>query len=166
MWRKIAAGIDKVSVYSNYLAMLAILGMAFVQVYDVSTRGLRLGIIPGIYEVGAWLLCMCTFFCLSHSWQEGAHVKVTLVYDRFGRRTRKIIDVASRLLALIVFGVIGWQGLLQTMISMRMHERSFNLSFPIQLSWIRLLVPIGSFLFCLVLIKEILVLLSMKVGER
>ena len=154
---KVEVKLDRVVYIFNEIAIWAVALMAFIQLYEVVTRITGFGVFTGAYEFAEWLLVLCTYFCLTYAWRAGAHIKVTILYARYRPRMKEVADQIIRFLALMVFGVIMWFGFVEVIHSKETLEYLPGATIPIPLYWARLFVPIGSLLFCLMIITEIIV---------
>lgn|GEM_PF-4922194 len=97
-----------------------------------------------------WVVCLAWAFTTTVM----GHAKLDLLVARFNPRAQRLIDLTTTSIALIVFALIGWQGIDMVNSSLKMGrlvDIIFIPIFPFQI-----VVTIGAFFNCLVLIMQII----------
>ena len=85
------------------LAGLFILATAFIIVYEVVMRGLFHAPTEWVLEVSTYLIIMAGFFGLAITFREKAHVRVDLLAGRISGRARRLLELVTNFLAILLF---------------------------------------------------------------
>ncbi len=93
----------------HYVAGLALMGMLFLTVADITGRSAFRNPVPGTVEVTSLVLVLVVFLGLAHSEDEGDHITVDLIYERVGPRFRLVLDVFADIIGVIVLGYMAFQ---------------------------------------------------------
>lgn len=65
--------------------------------------------IGGVVEIASWLAAIVTAFSLGTSQINKVHVHIDLLFNKFGRRTQKVVSVFCNLLAIGFFSMLMYQ---------------------------------------------------------
>ncbi|MBA7639663.1 hypothetical protein ES703_47323 [subsurface metagenome] len=142
----------------RFLAIVAgsiiLVGMMLLVTSDVIGRFLFNSPIHGTMEVIEFMMIGLLYFTLAHTQAIKAHINVELLTSRFSPRARLICEIITYFVGLIVFALITWQGAASAAEAWRIGEITFGvIEFPIFPA--KVLIPIGSFIFCLRFILDI-----------
>jgi len=94
-----------------------------------------------VVELSGFLLVGIVFMGGAFILQEGAHLRVDILYSRFGRRTRTWIDLLACVVALPFLGMLAWQSAKLAWKAWASGEVSIVMRWPLYLP--ELLVPVG-----------------------
>ena len=83
-----------------------------------------------------------------YAYLHDAHVRLDAVYERFSRRSKAIADVITSWFSFLFLGILIWKGGVMAWDSFVTMERSPSAFAPL-LFPLKMLIPIGSFLFLL-----------------
>lgn len=147
-------GVKTTSGVLMYIGMGILLVMMFLGSADVLGRYFFNKPISGTFEIFEILLPGIVLLALADTQLAGGHITVGLLYTRLTPRTRVRIDFVTRLVLLVLFGLITWQGINAAMIYWEQHRAIPNIRVPMYLP--QLLVPIGALAICPVLIIQML----------
>jgi TRAP-type C4-dicarboxylate transport system permease small subunit len=137
-----------------YVCVILLLFMLLLGVADVMGRYLFRKPIIGTLEAFEILLPAIVLLSLAYTQRSKGHITVDLFISHLPPKARAILGFATTSWAIILFGLIGWQGIVLSL-SYRETERVItNIRVPMFLP--RLLVPVGAFAMCLVLIVDLL----------
>jgi len=90
---------------------------------------------------------------LAHTQGLKAHIRVDMLVSLFSPRARLICEVITYFLGVTLFALITWQSLASAIQAWKIGETTFGLIlFPLFPA--KVLVPIGSLIFCLRLILD------------
>lgn len=137
-----------------YVCVALLLFMLFLGVADVMGRYLFRKPIIGTLEAFEILLPAIILLSLAYTQRNKGHITVDLFVSRLPPKARALLSLATTGWAIVLFGLIGWQGVLLSL-SYRETERVItNIGVPMFLP--RLLVPVGAFAMVLVLVVDLL----------
>ncbi len=60
-------------------------------------------------ELSGWLLVICTFSALGDALLHGDHIRVTLLSDRLGARTQRMLQVAGAVVGALLTALLAWR---------------------------------------------------------
>ena len=146
--------VKRISRVTNSVGVGILMVMMFLTAGDVCLRYFFSRPIQGAYELNEFMLVVVVFFGLAHTAVEGGHVSVGLVVSRLPQRSQAFFEVITNLLGLVLFVLITWRALVQTMILWESNARSGVLSIPS--APFQLIVAFGSGVLCLVLLLNVL----------
>lgn len=141
------------------LALVILLLMMFLTVGDVVGRYLvgRLPFfqpIPGTYELTEFMLVIMVFTALGYAQIRKDHITIDALVSRFSIRTQSVIDSITYLFSLALFSLVTWQS---AVFAYRLFlERDVSGILMVPIYPFVIVVAIGSFLFCLVLLLNLL----------
>ncbi len=121
---------------------------------DVLGRYIFNAPLQGTNELVEFLMVGLFYFTVSHAQALRTHIRVEFLLVYLSPRLRTKLDIFCHSLGLLVFALIAWQSWRAALQAWKLGETTFGLIlFPLFPS--KILVPIGSFLFCLRLAKDI-----------
>ena len=150
------AGLDRVTRLFWFSAGALITVMAFVTGYGVFTRYVLRNPDPYTYEIDSILMVACVLFAIAYTQKLGRHLRIDLL-DKYYSATAKeiLLEVISPLIGLTFCVVLTWKTADSALNALQNSEITRSTwiipTFPI-----RLLIPIGTGLLCLILISQIL----------
>jgi TRAP-type C4-dicarboxylate transport system permease small subunit len=130
------------------ISVALLVPMMFLVAGDVIGRYIFKSPIPAVFEINSnFLMVIVVFFPLAYVHRHGEHVFVTLFTEKFPPRIKAALDTFSVTLGAVVFGLIGWYGVIFALKATKVREYSPGIvDLPVWISkWI---VPIGAFAFC------------------
>ena len=137
-----------------YVSAALLLVMLFLGIADVTGRYLFNRPIIGTAEIFEVLMPGMVLLSLAYTQRVKAHVTVDLFISKISPRPRAIIDFAITLWAILLFGIIVWQGILMVFSYHESGRVLTNIGVPMFLP--RLLVPLGALAICFVFFVDLL----------
>jgi TRAP-type mannitol/chloroaromatic compound transport system permease small subunit len=132
-----------------------ILMMALLSTYGVGRRYLLHNPEPYSYELSTMLLVACVVFAVAGLQRHMRHLRVDFISNYFSASIQSILlNIITPILALFYVVIITWQSWENALYSMRIDELSQS-SWQEPLFPIKLFVPIGMALLCLVLMAQL-----------
>jgi len=126
----------------GWLAAVFLAAMMLLTVADVALRALTNKPIRGVVEL-VELLLACTFFlALPATFLRDEHIVVDLL-DTHASRLVPWLKRFSAALAVVMLGIITWQGWIAARDTLVFHDVTSDLSLPKLLYWIPLLLGIA-----------------------
>jgi len=152
---KFARSVDKISKAFSYVAMVALFGMMILGTADVAGRDLFNKPITGALELFEMLLPLLILFSMADTQSNDEHLTAGVIdFFHFRPETRNKIRLGVQVLLFCLFLLILWRGVGGAMFTLRSHRRISNVELPL---WIpQLVVPLGAFVMCLVLVVQML----------
>ncbi len=83
--------------------------------------------VPGAKEITESTMVLIVFGALTYAQIRRSHIRVELVHARMGPRMRAFMDVVTDLAALVFFGFLLWQAVIEAVRSWRIDETSDGL---------------------------------------
>jgi TRAP-type C4-dicarboxylate transport system permease small subunit len=150
----------------TWLAMVVLIPMMFLVPADVIGRYLLKKPIPAVFEINAYFLMVAVvFFPLAFVQQKRGHIYVNLFTQKMPERAKGVLDAFSTALGVFAYGLIGWFGLKMAIHSTEVREYvSGIIDVPIWIS--KWFVPLGAFVFCLQLIRDMVHHIHRATGAR
>ena len=153
--RIIGHGAERVSDLSLVISGVLILAMSFLSTYGVGRRYLLHNPEPYSYELSTILLVACVVLAVAGLQRHRRHLRVDFVANYFPPNVQSIfINIVTPVLALFYVVIVTWQSWNSALYSMSIGETSQS-SWEEPLFPIKLLVPIGMALLCLVLVAQL-----------
>ena len=103
------AVVRRVNRWLHWVAGVALLGILFLTVADITGRSAFNNPVPGTVEVTSLVLVIVVFLGVAHSEDMGDHISVDLIYVRVGDRAKAVLDVISDVLSVAVLGLLAFQ---------------------------------------------------------
>lgn len=157
MGRMKMAGFEKgVSIMSNILMYISgglLLIMLFLGISDVTARYVFNKAIVGTTEFFKVLMPGMVLLSLAYTQKVKAHITVDLIISMFPARAQAVIGAAVTAWAIILFGLVGWQGTALIFTYYRSGRVITNTGIPMYIP--RIIVPLGAVTICLVLIVDL-----------
>jgi TRAP-type C4-dicarboxylate transport system permease small subunit len=102
----IRGALDKFYEACGYLAAAFMVGIAVAIVAQITAR--MRGVTLDATEAAGLCLAASAFFGLAHTFRRGAHVRISLIIDRFPARFRHGIEIFNCLLGAVVVSYLAW----------------------------------------------------------
>lgn len=158
--------IENAAQIAGYLILITCVGVAL----DVACRNLFNFSTQGTVEFSGYFFVGIVFFGLPFTTQqEGGHVRITVIFDRFPTKLKKLLDVFNTLVFIgytIFLGVLSAQSALT---SYRFHTTS-RTALDVQVWPYQLFIPLGLMLttlfLCLSAFRKIGLLFGKPPAER
>ena len=146
---------------AGQLAALAVL-LIFVLMIAASVGRIAAWRVGWINDVVSWLCAASAFLAMAHAFKHGDFVRVTLLLERLGERSRFAFEVVSLSIASVVMGYLAWWAARFTWESWKFNDMATNMvAIPM---WIpQLSFVIGAALFLLAVLDELFIVLG---GEK
>lgn len=111
------------------------------------------------------LLLLCVFMMsIVLCWYENKHIRMEVLYERFGNRMKEIADLIGKAIGCVVFGCISFSSFKEIPYIIRTNEIMRELPVPI---WpFMMIVAMMSLLFCVSLVVECGVSIMALCGAR
>ncbi len=151
---KFSRGVNKVSKVFLHGAMIGLFGMMILGTADVLGRYLFNRPITGTFEVFEILLPVLILFSLADTQSMDEHLTAGVIdFFHLKPETRTKIRFGVQVLMFCLFLLIIWRGVGGSMFTLQSHRRISNIELPL---WIpQLVVPLGAFVMCMVLVVQI-----------
>jgi TRAP-type C4-dicarboxylate transport system permease small subunit len=158
--------LDKFSNLLKIIGATALTCMMLLTVVDVIGRFFKHPIFGSVELVG-FLATIVVAAALPYTYKVDGHVGVEILVRLLSKKTQLIIDLFTRTLTLILFGLVAWQMFLYAADIHETGEVSMNLEFPIY--YIVYLLAFGLLVFSVtiveIIIKDIKQLRELKYPE-
>ncbi len=101
------AALDRLYDAAAWLAAVSMIGLLVMVLLSIAGR--QFGFyVPGTDAYAGYLMAAAGFLALAHTLQRNEHIRVTLVLTLVGPRTRRTLERASLLLALLLSGLFAY----------------------------------------------------------
>jgi TRAP-type C4-dicarboxylate transport system permease small subunit len=159
--------LDRIVYYAIYVGGVITLVMAFVTTYGVFRRYALNSPEPYSYEIGIFCLISSVSLALPYIQRQGRNLRVDFVSNRFSPRGQGVLlNILAPLIALFYLVLLVWKSLGDASYSLGIGERTYSAWGP-PVGPMKLFVPIGVGLLCLVLIFQLIHgLLALKKRSR
>ena len=158
-----------VRVFRNISKALHTIGLAFAGILmfygtaDVVGRYFFNHPVRWTYELSQILLASIVFLGWAYTLYQDKHTTVGFVYTRLPIPVQRIVDVFTRFLALIAFGLITWQATAWAIVYWKAGRLIAGIFLP--LYPFQMFVAFGALMLCLELIIQMFYLLFVTTGE-
>ncbi len=171
MLKKIGHVIDYLLDNVSYILVgttgIAIIVMAFSATYGVIRRYIFNNPEPYSYEISCMLLLFSFVFAVAGLERHGRHITCDIMIVHLSAKAQNIIsNIIGSIAGLFVCTILTWKGLESALFSLQLREVSSS-SWSVILFPIKILIPIGYGLLCLVLLAKLYRGISfIKRGEK
>lgn len=145
--------LDKFSGLLKFIGAVALTGMMLLTVVDVIGRFFKHPIFGSVELVG-FMATIVIATALPYTYKMNGHVGVEILVRLLSKKTQLIIDIITRLISLVLFGLITWQMFLYAKDIHEVGEVSMNLEFPIY--YIVYLLAFGLLIFSVTIVEVII----------
>lgn len=137
------------------LSAVFVVALAFLVVFAVVVRGLRLGVPTSwVEETTRYMLVYITYLPLSWLLARGLHIRVDVLTSRLRGRGQSVAEIVSCLVGLAVCSVFIWQSSQLTILAYHRGQVWDNVKVPFILALIPM--PVGWSLFALQLLLNLI----------
>ncbi len=102
---KLLSAVDRLSGSLGVLAAWIVLPLIFASVYEVASRYLFNAPTVWAYEIGYMATGANFLLGAAFALREGSHIRIDVLYARFGPRTKALVDVLGYLLLFLPVGI-------------------------------------------------------------
>ncbi len=140
------------------VAVLAVLLMMLITSWDAVARYVFHAPLPWAFQlITYYLLGTALYLAVSATFSHGDHINIDLFRPHIPRRLRSALDAVWSLLAMLVFGIIGWGGFQSLAHAWERHE--FLPGYFVWPAWLAYLpIVLGSSLMALRLLHHAVML--------
>jgi TRAP-type mannitol/chloroaromatic compound transport system permease small subunit len=154
--QKVDHWIGRVSHLLLLISGILILLMAFAQTYGVVRRYIFHAPESSAYELSQMFLLFCGVLAVAGVEKLGRHVMNDLISSRFPNRMKAIVtSTLFPFVALIFCAVLTWKSLDNALYALKIGQVTQS-PWALPLAPIKLVIPLGYTLLCLVLLGEII----------
>jgi TRAP-type C4-dicarboxylate transport system permease small subunit len=144
-----------ISLHATLLGGILILIMGGLSTYGVFRRYVLHSPEPYSYELSTIFLLACVMLPIAYLQRQGRHLRVDLISNSFGRNTQDILlNIVVPVIALTYVVVVTWHSWNNMVYSFSVNEKSIS-SWREPLGPIKMIVPAGAGLLCVVLIAQL-----------
>ena len=148
--------ITRISDWGLLLSGILILIMSVLSTYGVGRRYIFNNPEPYSYELSTMLLVACVVFAIAGLQGQRRHLRVDFIAGRLPHDLENmLVNIVTPILALFYVGIITWKSWDNALYSMSIGETSQS-SWEEPLFPIKMMVPIGMALLCLVLASQLI----------
>ena len=146
--------IDKISDLSGSFMGWLMLGVAFINCYEVVCRKFFNAPTDWVLDVSIYVMIWFTFVTAGYIWKKGKHVRVDLLTNNFTLISRQVLELVTHLFVLfyaVMFCVKGWELVSLSLVQGKVTPNLLH--FPVWL--IQFGLVLGSAILVLQLIRQI-----------
>lgn len=134
--------VNKTNQFVGLFTMYLLFAMMGILTYAVISNTILKS--PAIWVMEMAQFSMAAYYLLGggYTLQEGAHVRMDVFYDRWGPRTKAIIDSVTGIALLFYLVVLLWGGIESTQYSLEYKQKNFTAWGP-PLAPIKIIMAIG-----------------------
>ncbi len=142
--------------FFNISAVILLGGMTLLIGADVILRLVAGAPVRGAHDIIGMALLMLFVCSLPYSWPAGVHVRMDMLYGRYGPGVRRVVDLISSAAALIFAILLAWQAARYVPHMYRVKSSTVTLGIPY---WpFTIAIAISAALFALSIIVEAVLL--------
>ena len=151
---RIALSLRRASLGFAFLSGMAMLMMMLAGTFDIIGTNVFARPIPAAFEFMAAMMVVVVFFAVSLAQARRAHIRVEVVFRRFPRPVRYVVNILQYLLNTLFYGLIAYFGWKAGLLSFDQGEYASGIiNFPI---WpARFALCVGASLMTLVCIYDL-----------
>lgn len=113
--------------WCDWLAAFAILLLTIIVVAQILARLAGLTV-PGAHEAAEFLLAGAIYLALAYTLVVGGHIRVTLIFDRLGPRTRWWVEIWCHVVSMYMIGYLAIFSILLASDSWQSGQKSEGLA--------------------------------------
>jgi TRAP-type C4-dicarboxylate transport system permease small subunit len=146
--------IERLSKFLGSIGAGALVVLMLVTGVDVVGRYVFNRPLMGAYELSELALAVVILLGWAYTQSVKGHIDIDILYNRFPRPVKTVLDFFVPLLSLLLFSFIAWHGILFVIDSLGWHETSEMIDIPV---WIfKLMIFIGAVSISLQFIVDII----------
>lgn len=149
--------LDALFEWTGRLAALFILAIFLLMIFASIGRmaGWRVG---GVNDIVSWSCAAASFFAMAHAFKHGDFVRVSLLMEKLSPRVQRAFEIGSLCIAAVAVGYLAWWAARFTLESYQFNDIAGGMVvipiWTVQMSFV-----IGSFLFLLAVLDELVIVL-------
>lgn len=152
---RIARATDVVATAGAYIAGVILVALMFLTTADVAGRYFFNAPLNGVFDLTHFAVLTMVFLSLAYCGFRGGHVTIEILYNRVGRTTQRLLDRFSNLAGCLLFLVIAWRAMVQSVDVRAFGEASQLTAIPFYpFYWV---LAFGSLLFAIVMAVHIFI---------
>jgi len=153
-FRTILKGFDQLIIFFPYLSMAILFLMMLITTYDVIGREIGIGI-PDVVDLIEWLMVLAIFPVIAYAQLVKRHITVDILTSRITKsKLREGISFPGLILSFAIYALTCYYGFKETKTLFITKEVFIDADYLPK--WIAYFaIPLGSFLMCIQLIKDI-----------
>jgi len=146
--KAVLAAIDATSRFAGVVAMGLFFLLLGLLTYGVISNAIFNS--PAIWLMEMAQFTMAAYYVVGggYTLQQGAHVRMDLLYGRWTPRVRSGVDVFTGLFLMFFLGVLVWGGVQSSMYALQYNQKNYS-SWSPPLAPIKIIVTAGMFLMLL-----------------
>ncbi len=134
---------------------IALIGILMIAQSVMRELGIRTG---AVNDVVSWFCAAAAFFAMAHAFKHGDFVRVTLLLEKVGAKTRRAMELVSLAIGCVSVAYLAWSAAKFTYESWEFNDIAQGL-LPMPM-WIpQLSFAIGSLLLLVALVDEFIIVL-------
>ncbi len=146
---------DAVVTTMAYIASIILMVLMFTTTADVAGRYFFNQPLIGVFDLTHFAVLLMVFFGLAYCGIKGGHVAIELIYDKLNRSVAKVLDRIINLVGALLFLMIAWRTVIQSIDIIEFKESSQLLLIPYYpFYW---LVAFGCAMFAMVMILRMFI---------
>jgi len=146
---------DKATTASAILAGVVLLGLMLLTAADVGSRYFLNAPLNGVVDLTRFSVLIMTFLGFAYCGFRGANVVIELLFNQLGPRVQTGLKRLANALGCLLFSVIAWRSVVQSVDVREFNETSQLLTIPYWPFYV--LLAFGAALFAWVLLLRIFV---------
>jgi TRAP-type C4-dicarboxylate transport system permease small subunit len=95
-------------------------------------------------ELTIYLFVWATLMGASIAFREGSHIVVSVIYNRFGIRSRKVLDILNAVISILFFSLLFYYSTLEVLDEILLGVKTEAISLPVW--WFTIAMPVSSLL--------------------
>jgi TRAP-type C4-dicarboxylate transport system permease small subunit len=128
---KVARATDVVTSAAAFVAGAVLILLMLLTTADVAGRYFFNSPINGVFDLTHIAVSIMTFLGLAYCGYRGGHVVIELLYDKLPTRARRILNRVINLAGCVLFAMIAWRTLVQSIDVREMGEASQMMELPL-----------------------------------
>lgn len=140
--------VDAITERAGRLSSVVILILMLIITFEVAARYLFNRPTIWVWPVGKQLFGVYILFGGIYALLRGKHIRIDLIYTFFPTRLKRVAKVITLASIVIFLGVLVWQASWMGWNSFTSGETG-SVAFPIPIYPLKMLIPVGAFLFLL-----------------
>ncbi|MEE2968675.1 MAG: TRAP transporter small permease [Pseudomonadota bacterium] len=146
---------DKATTASAFLAGVVLFGLMLLTAADVGSRYFLNAPLNGVVDLTRFSVLIMTFLGFAYCGFRGANVVIELLFNQLGPRVQTGLKRLANALGCLLFSVIAWRSVVQSVDVREFNETSQLLTIPYWPFYV--LLAFGATLFAWVLLLRIFV---------
>ena len=128
---KVARATDVVTSAAAFVAGVVLILLMLLTTADVAGRYFFNSPINGVFDLTHFAVSIMTFLGLAYCGYRGGHVVIELLYDKLPPRARGVLNRVINLAGCVLFALIAWRTVVQSIDVREMGEASQMMEIPL-----------------------------------